>query len=280
MDFEYVPKIYRPSNEDFFWFVKDPDKFYSFVEEFNIVGVHWSQPTTLSASYFLRLLEEGSSARARIHGDTWWKVDDEHCQEMTEYYTPLLDHGAMWKVANGSVICTAMPYGEKQSVVDAFYRMIEQYKYPDSITMQFLEDRYRYRPNGDHMIVIYSDASHEEYNPHCSYEELRRKATQHSAPGRLRYVSETSSFVRDRYVSEYAKRRADGACQLCGKPAPFLDNDGNPYLETHHVIWLADGGADSIENTVALCPNCHRKMHTLNRPEDIERLQSIASTLN
>lgn len=31
-------------------------------------------------------------------------------------------------------------------------------------------------------------------------------------------------------------------------------------METHHVVWLSQG-ADSVDNTVALCPNCHRKMH-------------------
>ena len=80
-----------------------------------------------------------------------------------------------------------------------------------------------------------------------------------------------------RYVSEYAKRRAQGICQLCGEPAPFDDRDGVPFLETHHIIWLADGGADSVTNTVALCPNCHRKMHILDSEEDINRLLRIAS---
>lgn len=280
MEFEYVPKAYKKSNEDFFWFVKFPEKFYSFIEEFNIVGVHWSQPTTLSAAYFLRLLEEGSSAKARTVGDTWLRVNDEYSQEMTCFYAPLLDHGAMWKMANGSVICTTMPYGARQEVIDAFHRMAEKFHYPDNLKMQFWDDKYRYRPNGDHMLVFYYDSSLEEFDPNCSYEELRKKATRHSAPGRLRNQSESSSYIRDRYVSEYAKRRANGICQLCNEPAPFLDNEGRPFLETHHVIWLADGGDDSISNTVALCPNCHRKMHTLNLDSDVSKLLSIAETLD
>lgn len=280
MHFEYVPKVYKSSNEDFFGFVKSPEKFYSFVEEFNIVGVHWSQPTTLSASYFLRLLQEGSSAKARTVGDTWWAVNDEYSQEMTEFYTPLLDHGAMWKTANGNVVCTAMPYGEEHEIIDAFCTMVEKYQYPETIKMQFLDDRYRYRPNGDYMIIIYYDNSSDEYDPNLSYEDLRRKATQRSAPGILRYQPETSSYVRDRYVSEYVKRRANGICQLCGQPAPFMNSKGEPFLETHHVIWLADGGDDSINNAVALCPNCHRKMHSLNLDSDIEILLKKLQTLN
>lgn len=83
----------------------------------------------------------------------------------------------------------------------------------------------------------------------------------------------SKTYVRDPYISEYAKRRAGGICQLCKKPAPFKDRDGDPYLESHHIVWLSNGGADSIENTVALCPNCHRKMHVLNDPRDVEKLK-------
>lgn len=81
---------------------------------------------------------------------------------------------------------------------------------------------------------------------------------------------------RDPFVSEYTKRLANGKCDLCGQPAPFNKKDGTAYLETHHVIWLAEGGADSIDNTVALCPNCHRKMHVINDPEDVKKLKAIA----
>jgi hypothetical protein len=53
---------------------------------------------------------------------------------------------------------------------------------------------------------------------------------------------------------------------------PFRTKQGAPYLEAHHIEWLARGGADTLANTVALCPNCHRKMHALDREEDRRRL--------
>lgn len=87
----------------------------------------------------------------------------------------------------------------------------------------------------------------------------------------------TTEIVRDPFIAEFAKRRAKGVCQLCGQPAPFKDKNGKPYLESHHIIWLSDGGADSVDNTVALCPNCHRKMHVVKDALDIKRLLSIAS---
>ena len=45
------------------------------------------------------------------------------------------------------------------------------------------------------------------------------------------------------------------------------------YRLTHHKKWLSNGGEDTTENTVALCPNCHRKMHALNLPQDVKMLK-------
>jgi hypothetical protein len=36
------------------------------------------------------------------------------------------------------------------------------------------------------------------------------------------------------------------------------------FFESHHIVWLFKGGDDTIENSTALCPNCHRKMQSLN----------------
>lgn len=94
-----------------------------------------------------------------------------------------------------------------------------------------------------------------------------------------RPVSKTQSsqvvYSRNPYISQYVKRRAKGVCQLCGAIAPFNDTKGNPYLETHHIVWLSKGGPDSIDNTVALCPNCHRRVHILAASEDVERLKQL-----
>jgi len=56
--------------------------------------------------------------------------------------------------------------------------------------------------------------------------------------------------------------RANGICENCDKPAPFIRRrDGTPYLEVHHIIQLSKGGNDTINNAVAICPNCHRELH-------------------
>ena len=75
----------------------------------------------------------------------------------------------------------------------------------------------------------------------------------------------------------YVVQRAKGLCQLCGCEAPFKDKDGDPYLEIHHVIPLRDGGTDSAENLIALCPNCHRKVEVSADASDMKKLQRIAA---
>lgn len=69
-------------------------------------------------------------------------------------------------------------------------------------------------------------------------------------------------FVRDPSVVGWVLAAADGRCEVCGGPAPFLRASGEPYLEVHHVRPLAEGGPDTTDNTVACCPNCHRALHS------------------
>lgn len=100
-------------------------------------------------------------------------------------------------------------------------------------------------------------------------EELKAFDRQHSKTR----LTEVEMRQRSALVANIAKKRAAGVCQLCGMPAPFFNQKGEAYLESHHVVWLAKGGVDDIQNTVALCPNCHRKMHVLDEKRDVEYLK-------
>jgi 5-methylcytosine-specific restriction protein A len=68
-------------------------------------------------------------------------------------------------------------------------------------------------------------------------------------------------YERSEAVRVYVLRRADGHCEGCGEPAPFMRSDGRPYLEPHHIRRRADGGPDHPRWVIALCPNCHRRVH-------------------
>lgn len=62
-------------------------------------------------------------------------------------------------------------------------------------------------------------------------------------------------------IRAYARLRAGGICERCGKPAPFADAFGFMFLEVHHIHRLADDGPDTPLNVAAICPNCHREAH-------------------
>lgn len=69
-------------------------------------------------------------------------------------------------------------------------------------------------------------------------------------------------YQRSRKVAHYVLMRAQGTCESCEKPAPFMKKDGTPYLEPHHVNRLSDGGLDHPRYVGAVCPSCHREIHS------------------
>lgn len=118
-----------------------------------------------------------------------------------------------------------------------------------------------------------SEAYIEEYIEELPSDELRELAIKYSGKAAKKEVKTSTVYVRKKIIANYVKDRAKGVCQLCGQPAPFIDRKGKPYLESHHIVWLSNDGDDAIENAVALCPNCHKKMHVLNDAEDVAFLK-------
>jgi 5-methylcytosine-specific restriction protein A len=127
-------------------------------------------------------------------------------------------------------------------------------------------------------IIKENEEKKQEEAEDMSTSELENRAKKAKKAGKRTTLTQT--FSRDPYVAEYAKRKANGICDLCNQPAPFKDRKGKPYLEAHHLVWLSNNGPDSIDNVSALCPNCHRKMHSLALIEDVEKLKSKAQIPN
>lgn len=129
----------------------------------------------------------------------------------------------------------------------------------DYIFSQFREDEEQTLPN-------LSDIAREEAVQlekakaltHKERLEELRKANKKPA----QVTVQQTVFIRNQFVVAEVLFRANGHCEQCKKPAPFLrDSDNTPYLEVHHIVRLEDGGDDTVENAIALCPNCHRKAH-------------------
>ncbi len=89
---------------------------------------------------------------------------------------------------------------------------------------------------------------------------LQRLARAPAQPPRVEVT--TFMFARNPDVVAEVLYRAGGKCEACRAPAPFeRRSDRSPYLEVHHTTPLAAGGDDTVDNAIALCPNCHCKAH-------------------
>lgn len=85
-------------------------------------------------------------------------------------------------------------------------------------------------------------------------------------------------FLRNSEIRRRALLRANGQCEWCTQPG-FIMADGRVFLETHHVIPLGEGGADTESNVVALCPNHHREAyHGVIRSEMQRKLLDLLAT--
>jgi hypothetical protein len=85
-----------------------------------------------------------------------------------------------------------------------------------------------------------------------------------------RVVVAGKRYARDPKVREAVLRRAAGRCEYCGEPGFTCDN-GEPYLETHHIIALANQGKDRTTNVIALCAGHHREAHFGEHRSELEK---------
>jgi 5-methylcytosine-specific restriction protein A len=168
----------------------------------------------------------------------------------------------------GEVVLVGAPYQEEQ--LDDAKQARQVWMFPVQL-----------KPGGAIPVLTEEQArviedSHARKARQLSTDELEALAKRAKKKPAVR-TAQTTAFVRDAAVAEYAKRLAKGLCDLCEMPAPFQTKANEAYLECHHIAWLAHRGEDTIANTVALCPNCHRKMHVVDHKADRERLTKRAA---
>ena len=91
--------------------------------------------------------------------------------------------------------------------------------------------------------------------------ELARAADQDPTEQSDAHLSLQRTFARSRALRRYVRARANGVCEGCSKPAPFHAKDGSHYLEAHHTRRRSDSGPGDRKTVIALCPNCHSRVH-------------------
>jgi 5-methylcytosine-specific restriction protein A len=92
-------------------------------------------------------------------------------------------------------------------------------------------------------------------------DDLRNRASRTLGQSASSTVARRNVYLRSDDLKVYVLRRADGTCEGCDAPAPFVTKARRPYLEPHHTRRLSDGGPDDYHHVIALCPTCHRRVH-------------------
>jgi 5-methylcytosine-specific restriction endonuclease McrA len=108
--------------------------------------------------------------------------------------------------------------------------------------------------------------------------DLEKPPDGETSPDRAKRI--ISAFKRNDRVRAFVALRSEGRCEYCGCEGFKLPNSRR-YIETHHIISLANQGPDTVENVIALCPNHHREAHYGVDAENLEvEFQKRLSVIN
>lgn len=131
-------------------------------------------------------------------------------------------------------------------------------------------------PDGDQSLSLENS---ETLQPQDSLKAAREAAlaVTQRAPSTSSQGTARNIYQRSRVVAHYVLMRAAGTCESCEKPAPFNKHDGSPYLEPHHTNRVSDGGLDHPQYVAAICPNCHREIHS--GRDGAEKNQALAQKI-
>lgn len=152
---------------------------------------------------------------------------------------------------------------DNEYVLDGAYEFIDVVTELDKskwFRLQKNKHEYHSLPIGKKTLNLDFEKEIEESERLSSEQRLELINSNIGKPSKREVVS--SAFIRCPHIVVETKKRANGVCEKCNKVAPFVGKNNEPYLEVHHLIYLSQDGIDELSNTLALCPNCHREMHS------------------
>ncbi|AFQ50461.1 HNH endonuclease [Burkholderia cepacia] len=92
-----------------------------------------------------------------------------------------------------------------------------------------------------------------------------------------------AGYQRNPTVAARALQLANFKCEIDAEHQTFISNaTGTPYVEAHHLIPFSNQGGypfslDVTANIVALCPNCHRRLHHGKADEKVRDINFLLS---
>jgi 5-methylcytosine-specific restriction protein A len=134
---------------------------------------------------------------------------------------------------------------------------------------------------GDNILNIRSLSSEEDFQ-----EESQSTKKAELPAGPLKKPEQKSknssiSWPRNPGIAKAALLNVNHTCEYDSSHKTFISSStGNSYVEVHHLVPMEkqadyDVSLDVPENIVALCPNCHRKIHLASKVEKDPMLEKF-----
>lgn len=86
------------------------------------------------------------------------------------------------------------------------------------------------------------------------------------------------SYKRQNYLMVQIKKYRNYKCQFCS--TTILKANGDYYIEACHIKAKSEGGKDSLDNILILCPNCHKLFDYGNREKEEHPKDSYSVIIN
>ena len=86
------------------------------------------------------------------------------------------------------------------------------------------------------------------------------------------------AYKRHNYLMVQIKKYRDYKCQFCS--TRILKANGSYYIEACHIKAKSEGGKDSLNNILVLCPNCHKLFDFGNRDKEKQSKDAYSVTIN
>lgn len=86
------------------------------------------------------------------------------------------------------------------------------------------------------------------------------------------------TYKRHNYLMVQIKKYRNYKCQFCS--TQILKSNGGYYIEACHIKAKAEGGKDSLDNILILCPNCHKLFDYGHREDEKHTKDKYSVTLN
>jgi predicted restriction endonuclease len=109
-------------------------------------------------------------------------------------------------------------------------------------------------------------------------EELYKKIIECENEKSEKITINGKAYKRNNYLMVQIKKYRNYKCQFCSTTIPKAS--GGYYIEACHIKPKAEGGKDSLDNILILCPNCHKLFDYGKRSNENKSKATYSVTLN